>query len=184
MPCFTSIHSVLDRAATTVQEVATFKLRGAWADLEHKADDLRPLAGGSQNGGSWKTAIEENKTFDQMVELGQPLLTLLDHDQLKGSIRAVHQALDSSTFTHSPLENLLNSNQATLKQREHVDYADAQQVSGSACCESHLNLEGLGTCPTLLQIFRDPVGGKSRGRGAHRLHDAIGPHDTRRKANH
>ena len=116
MPCFTSVHSVLDRAATTVQEVATFKLPGAWADLEHKADDLRPLAGGSQNGGSWKTAIEENKTFfDQMVELGQPLLTLLDHDQLKGSIRAVHQALDSSTFTHSPLEHLLNSNQATLK---------------------------------------------------------------------
>ena len=31
--------------------------------LEHKADDLRPLAGGSQNGGSWKTAIEENKDF-------------------------------------------------------------------------------------------------------------------------
>ena len=96
MPCFASIHSVLDRAATTVQEVATFKLRCARADLEHKADDLRPLAGGSQNGGSWKTAIEENKTFDQMVDLGQPLLTLLDHDQLKGSIRAVHEALDSA----------------------------------------------------------------------------------------
>ena len=115
MPCFTSVHSVLDRAATTVQEVATFKLRGAWADLEHKADDLRPLAGGSQDGGSWKTAIEENKTFDQMVEPGQPLLTLLNHDQLKESIRAVHEALDSSTFTHSPLEHLLKTNQPTLK---------------------------------------------------------------------
>ena len=115
MPCFTSIHSVLDRSATTVQEVATFKLRGAWADLEHKADDLRPLAGGSQNGFSWKTTIEENKTFDQMVELGQPLLILLDHDQLKGFIRAVHEALDNSTFTHSPPENLLNPNQPTLK---------------------------------------------------------------------
>ena len=65
MPCFTSTRSVLDRAATTVQEVATFKLRCAWADLEHKEDDLRPLAGGSPDGGSWKTAIEENKTFDQ-----------------------------------------------------------------------------------------------------------------------
>ena len=86
---------MLDRAATTVQEVATCKLRCAWADLEHKADDLRPLAGGSQDGGSWKTTIEENKTFDHMVELGQPLLTLLDHDQLKRSIRAVQEALDS-----------------------------------------------------------------------------------------
>ena len=96
MPCFTSIRSVLDRAATTGQEVAIFKSRCAWADVEHKADDLRLLAGGSQDGGSWVTAIEENKTFDRMVELGQPLLTLLDHDQLKGSIRAVHEALDSA----------------------------------------------------------------------------------------
>ena len=63
MPCFTSTHSVLDRAATTVQEVA---------DLEHKADDLRTLAGESQDGGSWKTAIEENKTFDQMVSSAGP----------------------------------------------------------------------------------------------------------------
>ena len=100
MPCFTSIHSVLDHAAATVQEVATFKLRCAGVDLEHKADDLRPPARGSQDGGSWKTAIEENKTFDQMVELGQPLFTLLDHDQLKGSIRAVHEALDSCGPQH------------------------------------------------------------------------------------
>ena len=118
MPCCTSIHSVLDRAATTVQEVATFKLRCAWAYLEHKADDLRPLAEGSQDGGSWKTAIEENKTFDQMMELGQPLSTLLDHDQIKGSVRAVHEALTASgnsTITHLPLEHLRNSNQPTLK---------------------------------------------------------------------
>ena len=100
LPCSTSVHSVLDRAATMVQEVATFELRCAWADLEHKADDLRPLAGGSQDGGSWKTAIEENKTFDQMVELGQSLLTLLDHDQLKGSIRAAHEALDRCVSQH------------------------------------------------------------------------------------
>ena len=73
----------------------------AWADLERKADDLRLLAGGSQDGGSWKTAIGENKTFDHMVELGQPLLTLLDHDQLKGSIRAVHEALDSCGSQHA-----------------------------------------------------------------------------------
>ena len=100
MPCSTSIHSVLDRAATTVQEVATFKLRCAWADLEHKADDLRPLQGRPQDGDSWKTAIKESKTFDQMVELGQPLLTLLDHDQLKGSVRAVHEAADSCGSQH------------------------------------------------------------------------------------
>ena len=100
MPCFTSTHSGLDRCATTVQEVATFRLLCAWADLEHKADDLRPLAGGSQDGRSGKTAIEENKTFDQMVELGQPLLTLLDHDQLKGSIRAVHEAMDTCGSKH------------------------------------------------------------------------------------
>ena len=114
MPCFTSIHSVLDRAATTVQEVATFKLRCAWA-LEHKADDLRPLAGGSQDGGSWKTAVEENKTFDHMVELGKPLLTLLDHDQLKGPFVLFTRhwtAAGHSTFTHL---HLRNSNQPTLK---------------------------------------------------------------------
>ena len=100
MPCSRLIHSLLDRAATTVQEVATFKLRCAWADLEHKTDDLRPLAGGSQDGGSWKTAFEENKPFDQMLEFGQPLLILLDHDQIKGSTRAVHEALDSCGSQH------------------------------------------------------------------------------------
>ena len=117
MPCFTSIRSVLDRAATTVQEVATFKLRFAWADLEHKADDLRPLAGGSQDGVSWETAIKENKTFDHMVELGQPLLTCWTMINSRGSIRAVHEALDScgSQHAHLPLEHLRDSNQPTLK---------------------------------------------------------------------
>ena len=46
-----------------------------------------------------------------MVELGEPLLTLLDHDQLKVS-RAVHEA-----FTHVPLEHLDNSNQPTITVR-------------------------------------------------------------------
>ena len=69
--------------------------------------DLRPLAGGSQDGGSWKTAIEENKTIDQMVEFGQPLL---DHDQLKVSIRAVHEALDSCGSQHvHPLTSCVSS---------------------------------------------------------------------------
>ena len=62
MLCFTSIQSELDRAASTVQEAATFKLRCASAGLD-RTDHLRPLAGGSEEGGSWKTAIEEHKTF-------------------------------------------------------------------------------------------------------------------------
>ena len=99
MPCFTWIHSVLDRAASRVPEVATLKLQCAWADLERKVDDLRPLEGGSQDGGSWKTAIVENRTFDQMVELGLPLLTFLDHDQLRGPV-VLHEALDNCGSQH------------------------------------------------------------------------------------
>ena len=41
---------------------------------------------------------------------------------------------------------------------------------------------GLGTCLTLWQAFRDPVGWTSRG--AHRLNDANGPHDACQRASH
>ena len=51
MHCFMSIHPVLDRANSTVLEVATFKLPFTWANLERKADDSRLLAGGSQDDG-------------------------------------------------------------------------------------------------------------------------------------
>ena len=42
----------------------------------------------------------ENKSFAHMVELGQPFLTLLGHDQLKESIRAAHEALDRCGSQH------------------------------------------------------------------------------------